>query len=412
MAARERNRLALALLAAAALGGLAGGCGTTFKLPTEIRAKSVPPGQGTYHLDATWKSGMANIQDILLTPSGELFMVFQDPATGRGEVRQYPLLNPVPLSTTFPGLLNPTAICFGGNRIFVLDQGDSSAARSDFTSVYPTSPDKTCEYTTEYDADVDRKLTVAWGFSRPITNVASYWHVREYLLDGTPVGSFTDTVFAWVSGVAADASGRVHVAGVIMYLDLDPYGGRTLAPRSRIRSYVRGGGDRFVVTDDPLSPQWRRDPGHVILDGTGFGSTKDPRGMQWASPRGPALYFAEAGNKQVQRYGDPVGGPRSFKLDYGGSGADSAFSRPVDVAVDSAGYIYVVDAGANAGENLRVLRYDPEGIFVQRVDRTPDDDLPPARPPLTRPVAVAANNRQVYIADRGAAQVLRFRRLD
>jgi hypothetical protein len=410
MAARDRIRLVLALLAVGALGGLAGGCGTTFQLPTEIRGTSTPPGQGTYQRIDTWKSGMANIQDILLTPGGELFLVFQDPVARSGVVRQYPQSNPNPLSTSFPGLINPTAICFGGNRIFVLDQGDSSAARSDFRSVYPTSPDSTCLYTTEYDADVDPLLTVAFGFSRPITNVASYWHVREYLLDGTPVSSFSDTNFTWVSGVAADASGRVYVAGVIMYCRLDTYNSqiRTLEPRFRIRSYVRGTGDRFVVTDDPLSPPWRRDPTHVILDGTGFGSTRDARGMQWASPRGPALYFAELGNNQVQMYGDPVGGPTPFKLDLGGSGPDSMLlKQPVDVAVDSAGYVYVVDAG-----NLRVLRYDPYGVFVQRVDRTPDDDLPPATPPLARPVAVAADNRQVYIADRGTGQVLRFRRRD
>jgi hypothetical protein len=62
-----------------------------------------------------------------------------------------------------------------------------------------------------------------------------------------------------------------------------------------------------------------------------------------------------------------------------------------------------VDAG-----NLRVLRYDPDGGFVQRVDRNPDD----VGPGLTLPVAVAADNRQVYIANRGAGQVLRYRRQD
>jgi hypothetical protein len=62
-----------------------------------------------------------------------------------------------------------------------------------------------------------------------------------------------------------------------------------------------------------------------------------------------------------------------------------------------------VDAG-----NSRVLRYDPDGRFVQRVDWNIGEVLLP----LTDPVAVAADNRQVYVANRGAAEVLRYRRRD
>jgi hypothetical protein len=390
MGARARHRLAVVLFAAA-LAGLTFGCGTTFKLPTENRTNRSTAGKGTYLKIATW-TGMTNIQDILLAPSGELFLLFQDTVARRGEVHRYPQSVPTPLSTTFPGLLNPTALCFGGNRIFVLDQGDSSAARG---SNLP------CLYTTEYNADVDTAALTLQGFSRPITNVAAYWHVREYLLDGNLVNSFTDTTFAWVSGIAADASGRVYVAGVIMYCRVDPYNDhvRTLEYQYRIRRYVPGSGNRYVI-DGP----WRKDLTYVLLQGTGFGATMDPRGMQWSAPQGPALYFADFGNNQVQRFGDPSGGAPSFKLNLGGAGSDSMLlSQPVDVAVDSAGYVYVVDAG-----NLRVLRYDSNGNFVQRVDLNPGD----VGPVLSRPAAVAADNRQVYIADRGAAQVLRYRRRD
>jgi hypothetical protein len=401
MAARARHRLALAVLAAAALGGLVGGCGTTFKLPTESRENRVLPGQGTYQRIATW-TGMTNVQDILLTPGGELFLVFQDAVARSGEVRRYPLSNSQPIFTVLdPNLRNPTAVCFGANRIFVLDQGDSSAARSDFRIVHPSSPDTTCLYYAEFAADLDTFTVPLDGFSRPITNLPAYWHVREYLLDGTPVSSFTDTSFAWVSGVAADALGRVYVSGVIMYCNVNPFNERirTLEYRDRIRRYQRGTGDRFV-TGGP----WRRDPSYWLVEGTGFGSTRDPQGMQWAAPQGAALYFADLGNNQVQRYGDPSGGAWSFKLDIGGAGPDSMLlSQPRDVAVDSAGYVYVVDTG-----NLRVLRYDPNGEFVQRVDRNPDD----VGALLTRPVAAAADNRQVYVADRGAGQVLRYWRRD
>jgi DNA-binding beta-propeller fold protein YncE len=392
MAARVRHPLLPLALVAVALALLAGGCGTTFTLPTENTQGAVIAGQGTYQRIATW-TGMTNIQDILLTPSGELYLLFQDDLARTGTVLRYPQSQPQPLSTVFTGLRNPTALCFGANRLFVLDQGDSTAARSDFP----------CLYTTEYAADVNPALVTLGGFSRPITDVSAYWHVREYLLDGTPAGGFSDTSFAWVNGIAADALGRVYVGGIIMYCDVDPFNdhSRTLEYRYRIRRYVRGTGDRFVVDGS-----WMRDGTYFLTEGTGFGSTRDPRGMQWASPQGAALYFADMGNNQVQRYGDPVGGAPSFKLDYGGSGADSMLLvQPLDVAVDSAGYVYVVDAG-----NQRVLRYDPDGNRVMpwgRVDRTPDE---PGT--LVRPVAVAADNRQVYIADRGAGLVLRYWRRD
>jgi DNA-binding beta-propeller fold protein YncE len=392
MAARARHRLALALFAVAALGGLSGGCGSVYKLPTEIRGTTSTAQQGTYQKIDTWR-GMTNIQDILLTTGGELFMVFQDPLTGTGQVRQYPQSNKVPLATTFPGLLNPTAICSGANRVFVLDQGDSSAARV-------TLPDS-CGYLAEMNADVDSTRLPLYSFKRPIANIGVYWHVREYLLDGTPVDAFTDTSFAWVNGVAADALGRVYVSGVIMFVRLDPYNSavRSLEYRYRIRRYERGTGDRYVV-----GGQWRRDRTYAILDGTGFGSSKDPRGMQWADAQGPALTFADRANNQVQKFGDPAGAASSYKLDFGGSGPDSMMlSQPIDVAVDSAGYLYMVDAG-----NSRVLRYDPDGRFVQRVDWNIGEVLLP----LTDPVAVAADNRQVYVANRGAAEVLRYRRRD
>jgi hypothetical protein len=394
MATRARHRRALALLAAAALGGLAGGCGTTFKVPTEIRgANESAPGQGTYQKIDTWR-GMTNVQDILLTPGGELFMVFQDPLAGTGQVLRFPLSNKKPFSTVFSGLRNPTAICSGGNRLFVLDQGDTSAARI-------TLPDS-CRYLAELNADVDPTPLPLYGFKRPIANLAAYWHVREYRLDGQLEDAFTDTSFAWVNGVAADALGRVYVSGVILYASVDPFQNAVtyFEYRYRIRRYVRGTGDRFVV-----GGQWRRDPTYVLLDGTGVGSARDPRGMQCADPQGAALYFADRGNNQVQRYGDPVGGALSYKLDFGGSGSDSMLlSQPLDVAVDSAGYVYVVDAG-----NLRVLRYDSDGRFVQRVDLNRGEVMVE---PLTSPVGVAADNRQVYIADRGAGQVLRYRRRD
>jgi DNA-binding beta-propeller fold protein YncE len=403
-----RTRTALAVLAAAVLVAAAGGCGVPFKLPTETRVNRTIAGQGTYQRIATW-TGMANIQDVLLTPSGELFLLFQDPLARRGQVYRYPQSTPTPIRELV-GSMNPTAVCFGGNRVFVLDQGDTSLARTDLP----------CPYYAEYKADVDTVTIPLHGFSRPIANLAAYWHVREYYLDGRPVldgsggiASFTDTSFAWVTGVAADVAPdgtrRVYVAGVIIYCHVDPFDDhvRTLEYRYRIRRYVPGGGDRFVTDGS-----WRRDASYLVTEGTGFGSTRDPRGMQWSDARSPALYFADKGNDQVQKYGDPAGYASSFKLDIGGAGPDSMLlSQPLDVAVDSAGFVYLVDSQPQAEvRHRRVLRYDPEGNFVQRVDWNRGEVMTDS---LTCPVAVAADNRQVYIADRGAGgRVLRYWRRD
>ena len=96
------------------------------------------------------------------------------------------------------------------------------------------------------------------GFNRPIVDVSKYWMVREYQLNGVPVGSFSDTSFAWVSGIAADDLGRVYVSGIILYCDVDPFDPRikTLTSRFRIRRYSPGAPSGSVIGGN-----WRRDQG-------------------------------------------------------------------------------------------------------------------------------------------------------
>ena len=362
-----------------ALAGLARGCGTKFELPTENRTNRTIPGASTYQMIKT-RTDLDGIRDILLTPSGELYLLIQK--NGAGRVLEFPPGLDAPLSTTFSGLQNPAALCFGANRVYVLDQGDTAAARTNFECVYT--------------ADCGTLL----GFSRPITNLDAYWHVRSFELDGgPPAGGFTDTTFAWVNGIAADAQGRVYVSGVINYCDVDPFDPRrkTLESRFRIFRYQRGIAGGSVIGDG-----WQRDTGYEIAEGTGIGFTLDPRGMQWAPIGGAALYFADLGNNEVQKFADPSSFATSFKIDIGGSGTDSVrLVSPMDVAVDSAGYVYVADTG-----NHRVLRYAPDNAFVQRVDIEADA----FQQRLDQPVAVAANNDQVYVADPARNEVVRYRR--
>jgi len=320
---------------------------------------------------------------MALIPGPQLFLLFRDSPLGPAHVSEYKTTAPDELPTHFLGAINPVALAVGGNRMFVLDKGDTAAAR--------TTVCDTC--VVEYLADCGPLR----GFKRPITDVSKYWHLREYLLDGTLLSTFTDTSFASVNGVAADASGNVYISGVVIVCVVWPFDNRIRSMDSefRIRRYGRGGSGSYVIGP------WHRDPTWEVIQGTGIGSTRNPQGLFWANQGGESVYFADAGNNEVQKY-DPLSLLNSFKINWGGVGADSLLlSHPSDVAVDKAGFVYLVDDG-----NHRVLRYDPEGNYIQRVDIEPSvgGDF------LVSPTAVAADVDQVYVADTGLGVIARFRR--
>jgi hypothetical protein len=246
------------LLAVVALTG----CGTDYKLPTESPKGRAVPSDGSYQMLSTW-TGMNDVQDILLTQgtSSQLFILFNHGGSGttsRGEVRAYALTRPevlagydfhVPADTPF----NPVALASGGdgvaasanNRIYVLSRGDTCLARQN-----PNTGN--CSDTTG-------------GFRNKVTHLEYYWRVFEYhLLAGDSVSSFTDTTMAYVSGVAADAMGRVYVGGIAIVSvpsQIDP----TLSERvyqSRVYRYVHGG-------SDPNMPgaNWHRDQSWQVEEG-------------------------------------------------------------------------------------------------------------------------------------------------
>lgn len=367
----------LASVFAAAL--LLAGCGAEFKLPTEIKVNRGFPSDGSYQRVDTWNN-MNGITDIVLTQGGgsQLFLVFKSSAAGPARVVEYALTNDQALPYQITDLINPVAAAWQApNRLFVLDQGDTATARV------------TADTTVIYDADCGPLA----GFRRPIADLSRYWRVREYDLDGDTVSTFTDTTFASVNGIAVDSQGRVYVSGVIMHCDVDPFDSRikTLDSEFRVYRYVRGGSD-----PDMPGASWQRDRSWELAQGTGIGSTIDPRQMYWDGFGGGGLYFADLGNDEVQKFGEAGGS--SFKIDEGDS---SLLAAPNDVALDRAGYVYLVDAG-----NQRVLRHDPNGEYVQRVDF--DVALPAA--PLVAPAAVAADDSLVYVADPGANIVIRYKR--
>jgi len=374
------RRSLLALAALMVTGAfLAAGCGTQFPLPTETRQGREVPSDHSYQMVATWSS-MNGVADILLTqgPGTQLFMLFQVPGIGtapRGAVYGFALKARPPVPTPLPGidfrgLFNPHALCAGAGSVFVLDQGDTALARDQVAG--------------------------------RVSDLSLYWRVRQYgLLGGDTTCTFTDTSFASVQGIAADDQGRVYVSGSAIVLVPDPQDSHitTRLLQFRIARYrpVAGSHDPYM----PGTDRWVRDLNYVVDEGTGVGTVIDPRGIYWvtgSAPGGSAVLAADYGKDWAQKLSDVMSSTAFFQID---NAQDSVLDRPEDVAADLAGFIYIADTG-----NGRVLRYDPFGAFVQRVNVELDSD----HAALVNPVAVAADDSLVYVADRAAAKVIRYQR--
>jgi hypothetical protein len=371
--------LRLLLPCAALAAALTAGCGADFELPTETSGRDIPA-DSSYGMIATW-TGMTGVADILLTQGvgSQLFILFNTGGTGlapRGTVREYPLVRPDAYADReFRGLFNPVALAAGNNRIFVLDQGDTAIAH--------TNP-----------------FTAAWDDT--IWDLSAYWRVREYgLLGGDTLSSFTDTTLAWVTGVAADAQNNVYVGGVAI-LTLPNQNDPRLTFRLfqyRIYKYKPVPAGTAPDPNMPGAVGYRRDDTFEIEEGSGVGSVVDPRGLTWSAAAGHALYASDYGKNWVQKLYDTGLNQGYYALD--GQQTGTPFQGPLDVAVDLRGYVYAVDGG-----NRRVVRYDPDQNFIQRVDIEPDA----SNRPLQQPVCLAADDSLVYVGDPQTAQVVRYRR--
>lgn len=382
------RRLA-SLLAVLAIA-LTFGCGAEFELPTETPGGAPIPSDGSYAVLATWK-GMDGIQDILLWQS-QLFMLFNHGGTGgpsvsRGNVQQFTLTKPSPVSPSWfsppTGLFNPYALAATNDRLFVLDQGDTCLAR--YNPAYNT-------------------CTAESNHNNPIRDFNAWWRVREYPIGGgDSLSTFTDTTFAMVYGVAADAAGYVYVSGIAVVLDTSATNPaiRTRKFVSRIYRYARGPRYPGVVPPDRYMPgsNWHRDTTWFVFDGTGTSSVSDPRGIEWTQAGPPALFVADYANNKAKLMSSQVFGTGYLGID--GSETGSNLDHPSDVAVDQAGYLYVVDP-----PNRRVLRYSPAGAYVQILNTEPNAD----GLDLLSPVTVGVDDSVAYIGDRGRGEVIRYKR--
>ena len=394
-------RRALALLLLAVLAAIPASCGGRFELPTERRNEAVPTDQ-SYAMLATWK-GMDGVQDLIITQGqgNQLFALFNrggiaDYTVPRGEVRLYPLSRPQPIGAPYfenmRTLFNPVAIAAGSapQRLFVLDQGDSCQAKFDARR-NSCAPDEDTTHATGHP------------FRNLVFEYRATWRVREYGLGGgDTVSTFTDTTFAKPYGIAADDQGRVYVAGLVVVLDTNQVDQRirTRKQVSRVYRYKRG--LRYPDVYDvnmPGTSSWHRDTTWLVFDGTGSSSVSDPRGIQWSPRGGSPLFVADRGNNQVKGVSSSELQVSLVRVD--GSVTGATFNHPEAVAADRADHFYVVDR-----ENRRVLRFTVSGEFVQRVDTEPNaDDLP-----LLDPTGIAVDDSLAYIADRGRAQIIRYKR--
>ena len=385
------RRLLVLLATAAAFLGLSN-CGTGFKLPAEVKRQAVV-GNGTYERIATW-SGFARVQDLLLTKSAvasnaQLYALFRTEPGFPGTVLAYPLSTPTPFSFRYNGLQHPAALCGDATRLFVLDQGDTCAARTN-----PATG--RCDTTGNY------LLPRGSEWTNKVAYLDRYWRVREYYPDGgDTISTFTDTTLAWVQGIAVDNLQRIYVAGLYIQVTQNPNNPFLYERqfRWRINRYLRGAGS-------PNMPgcNWHRDLAYSVEQGSGLGTIEDPRGLDWTPADGGGLFITDSANNRAQRRSDPASANDYLILDSDLGGLNS----PRDVCADLAGYSYVVDGGTNAV--YRYLRMQDGGVslgrFVQRVDIEPSA----AGTSLLQAGAVAADNDLVYVADVLAGEVAVFRR--
>jgi len=173
--------------------------------------------------------------------------------------------------------------------------------------------------------------------------------------------------FAYPTGVALDAGGRIYVADygnnrIVRMDDLSGAGWTAfgkqgsgisqfnyparVAVDSSGRIYVADmGNGRIVRMDDMSGSGWTAFGGF----GSGAGHFIDPAGV--AVDSSGHIYIADSGNNRIVRM-DDMSGTQWTALGAAGSNINQ-FNDPVGVAFDAGGHVYVTDYG-----NYRIVRMD------------------------------------------------------
>lgn len=199
---------------------------------------------------------------------------------------------------------------------------------------------------------------------------------------------------ASTEGVAIDGFGNVYVA------DAPDHRIRKIEPSGRITTVAGTGQAGFSGDGGPATAAQVNSPYGLAVDLLGN------------------LYVADLGNARVRRISmtgvitTVAGGGTSEVSLFGASmkGTEAKLNAPRNVAVDSAGQVYVSDFGAH-----RVLRLSTDGLLTHLVGAAEagnaGDTVTALTAPLKAPTALAFDQAgALYIADSGNGAIRRWQR--
>jgi hypothetical protein len=252
--------------------------------------------------------------------------------------------------------------------------GTGTAARFDFPTSVAVDSTGTV-YVSDTDNASIRKVTAA-GVVTTLAGPAG--------ASGSKDGTGTAARLFSPAGVAVDGAGTMYVA------DTDNSTIRTITPAGVVTTLAgtsNAGGS---------------------VDGTGAGARFGfPAGV--AVDTAGTIYVADTGNSTIRK-ATPAGvvttlaGSARMPGSADGTGAAARFSEPADVAVDSAGNVYVADQG-----NATIRKITPAGVVTTLAGSagvTGGADGTGAAARFESPNAIAVDSTgNVYVADQGNAAI-------
>ncbi|MFH1859427.1 MAG: SMP-30/gluconolactonase/LRE family protein, partial [bacterium] len=314
---------------------------------------------------AKWTEGMMNPQGVGIGTSGDIFVV--DATT----IKRFPNTNDNPSYTGWWGLASAQGIAVDtSGSVYVADTNNNTVRKYNDTGTLTWTATSTT-------FSSPSGITVNGGYVYVADTLNS--RIQRLTIEG---GTFTDTwgsigsstgILNFPQGMAVDANGNIYVAD----------------------------------TNNHCIQKFDKQAGTFTLKWGGFGSSTEmfsfPQGIAINKTNG-WIYVSDTGNKRIQKFdlagnfirfwtnslqspqgivvgssGDvyvvddgegTVGSPKVEKFTFDGGylptgswgrrGADAGnFISPQGIAIDSSGYVYVVDPGVN-----RVQKFTPSGSYT------------------------------------------------